>query len=68
MCNKYYCYYTSIKSVLLVRLHLHLAFYNAVLPHLPDDVFLSCGYKGAALPGAVAGRASGLQLLSLAAI
>lgn len=57
----------SIKrSVLLVSLDLHLAFYNAVLLRLPEDVFLSCGYKGAALPGAAAERASGLRLLSLA--
>ena len=59
----------SIKRrVLLVRLDLHLAFYNAVLLCLPDDIFLSFGYKDAAPLGAVAGRASGLQLLSLAAV
>lgn len=29
-----------------------------MLPRLPDDIFLSCGYKGAAPPGAAAGRAS----------
>lgn len=29
-----------------------------MLLRLPDDIFLSCGYKGAAPPGAVAGRAS----------
>jgi len=41
MCNKYYWYYKSMRrSVLLVRLALHLAVYNAALACLPADVFV----------------------------